>query len=57
MADCVESFKDKVVIVSAQTIEDAIEWLNSWERVDFRPPTDTSTCHGVLHAMEDKNVN
>jgi hypothetical protein len=42
--------------VSAQSIEEAIEWLNEWNKIEVKGSTDTSTCHGVLHAFQDDTV-
>ena len=32
--DKIESFRSRAVVVTAQSIEEAIEWLNEWNKVE-----------------------
>lgn len=64
-----EMFHDTSVNVTAQSIEEAIEWLHTacWCHLENRPDcrecdksrlfTDTSTCEGVIRAFEDQSLD
>lgn len=55
-SDKIEYFRDKAVVVSAQTIEDSIEWLYEWNREFVKVSSDTMTCESVMLAYKDKSV-
>lgn len=52
----IESFKENAVVVSAKSINDAIDWLNDWNRKLARPTTDSSTCEAVMKAFQDESI-
>lgn len=55
-AQKIECFSDKSVVVSPQSIEDAIDWLNSWVREFESCITDTTTVEATAFAFKDKTV-
>lgn len=44
------------MVVSAKSINDAIDWLNDWNRKIVRPSTDSSTCEAVMKAFQDDSI-
>ncbi len=52
----IETFKDQAVVVSAKSINDAIDWLNDWNRKIVRPVTDSTTCEAVMKAFSDQSI-
>lgn len=56
VSDKIEFFREKAVVVSAQSIEDAIEWLNEWNSEFVRIANDTTTCEAVTLAFWDQTV-
>ena len=56
-SDTIETFRDKAVVVSSQSIEEAIEWLNEWNVSSVRSLKNTITCEATMIAFQDKLVN
>lgn len=44
------------MVVSAQTIEESIEWINEWNNEYVKESPDTLTCESVMLAFKDKTV-
>ena len=45
------------MVVSAQSIEEAIDWMNEWTQSVYTSRIDTSTSEAVMLAFQDRTVN
>lgn len=49
-------FKERIVIVNEETINEALEWLNKWSHSTISSTNQTGTIEATLKALQDTNV-
>jgi hypothetical protein len=52
----IETFKEKAVVVSAQSIEEAIDWINEWVQPVLSTSSNTISSECLMLAFQDKTV-
>ena len=49
-------FKERVILVNEETINEALQWLNNWNPSNISLANPTATIEATLKALQETNV-